>query len=45
VDILDECKMLGDGIATAALIPEKLVQAGGHRYIQARRPALYRDIT
>ena len=43
-DILVECKMLGDGIATAILTPEKLSQAGGHRYIQARRPELYCDI-
>jgi predicted amidohydrolase len=43
-DILDECRMLGDGIATATLTPEKLTQAGGFRYIQARRPDLYRDI-
>ena len=43
-DILEECRMLGDGIATATLTPEKLTQAGGHRYIQARRPELYRDI-
>jgi len=43
-DILDECRMLGDGIATATLTSEKLVQAGGYRYIQARRPELFRDI-
>jgi len=43
-DILEECKILGDGIVTATLTPEKLTQAGGHRYIQARRPELYRDI-
>jgi predicted amidohydrolase len=43
-DILDECRMLGDGIATTTLTPEKLIQAGGYRYIQARRPELYRDI-
>ena len=43
-DVLDECKMLGDGYVTATLSPEKLVQAGGHRYIRARRPDLYRDI-
>jgi predicted amidohydrolase len=43
-DVLEECKMLGDGIATATLTPEKLVQAGGRRYIQARKPELYRDI-
>ena len=43
-DVLEECRMLGDGIVTATLTPEKLVQAGGHRYIRARRPELYRDI-
>ena len=43
-DILNECRMLGDGIATAVLNPEKLVQAGGYRYMHARRPELYRDI-
>jgi len=43
-DILTECKILGDGIATAILTPDKLVNAGGYRYIQARRPELYRDI-
>jgi len=43
-DILDECRTLGDGIATAVLTPEKLTKAGGYRYIQARRPELYRDI-
>ena len=34
----------GDGIATAGIVPEKLTQAGGYRYIQARRPELYRDV-
>jgi predicted amidohydrolase len=43
-DILDECKALGDDIATATLTPEKLTQAGGYRYIQARRPELYGEI-
>ena len=43
-DILDECRVLGDGIATATLTPEKLTQAGGYRYLKARRPELYRDI-
>ena len=43
-DIMQECRMLGNGIATATLTPEKLFQAGGQRYIQARRPELYRDI-
>jgi len=43
-DILNECKILGDGYVTAVLTPGKLTQAGGHRYIQARRPELYSHI-
>jgi hypothetical protein len=31
-------------MAIALHTPEKLKQAGGYRYIQARRPDLYRDI-
>ena len=43
-DILAECRSFEDSFATATLTPEKLVQAGGHRYLKARRPDLYRDI-
>jgi len=43
-DILAECRTLGDDIVSALVTPEKLSQAGGYRYIQARRPELYRDI-
>ena len=43
-DILSECRTLGDDFATAVITPEKLRQAGGYRYLQARRPDLYRDI-
>jgi predicted amidohydrolase len=43
-DVLAECRTLGDDIVTATLIREKLTQAGGYRYIKARRPDLYRDI-
>ncbi len=43
-DIITECRTLGDDFATAVIIPEKLVQAGGYRYLQARRPELYKDI-
>jgi predicted amidohydrolase len=43
-DILTECRALGDEIATATLAREKLTQAGGYRYIKARRPELYKDI-
>ena len=43
-DILAECRTLGDDIVSAVLTPEKLTQAGGYRYINARKPDLYRDI-
>ena len=43
-DILEECRSFEDGFVTATIVPEKLVQAGGHRYIKARRSELYRDI-
>lgn len=43
-DILEECRTLGDDFVTATLTREKLTQAGGSRYIKARRPDLYKDI-
>lgn len=43
-DILVECRTFDDSIVTATLIPEKLGQSGGNRYLKARRPDLYRDI-
>lgn len=43
-DILAECRTFDDSIVTATLTPEKLDQAGGYRYLQARRPELYKDI-
>jgi predicted amidohydrolase len=43
-DILAECRILGDDLVTAVVTPEKLTQAGGYRYIKARRPDLYREI-
>jgi predicted amidohydrolase len=43
-DILAECRKLDDDVVMATLTPEKLKQAGGYRYKQARRPDLYRDI-
>ncbi|GGN02952.1 hydrolase [Dyadobacter beijingensis] len=43
-DIIAECRRLGNDFTIATLTPEKLERAGGHRYIQARRPELYRDI-
>lgn len=43
-DIIAECRLLDDSFVTAAITPQKLIDAGGHRYIKARRPELYRDI-
>ncbi|MCK8493039.1 nitrilase family protein [Spirosoma sp. RP8] len=43
-DIIAECRQLGNDVVTATCTPEKLQQAGGHRYRNARRPDLYRDI-
>ena len=43
-DILAECRTFENSFASATITPEKLTQAGGYRYIKARRPELYRDI-
>ena len=43
-DVIAECRTFDDSIATAVITREKLTQAGGFRYLQARRPELYREI-
>lgn len=43
-DIVAECRSFDDSFTTATVTPEKLTQAGGYRYIQARKPELYKDI-
>ena len=43
-DIMAECRSFDDEFTLATLTPEKLTDAGGHRYINARRPELYGDI-
>ena len=43
-DIIAECRKLGDDLVSATIIRDKLTQAGGYRYIKARRPDLYKDI-
>lgn len=43
-DVIAECRSFDDSFVTAAITSEKLVQAGGHRYIKARRPDLYKEI-
>ncbi|RPA70351.1 nitrilase [Cyclobacteriaceae bacterium YHN15] len=43
-DILVECRNFEDDFVTTTLYPTKLSEAGGSRYIKARRPELYKDI-
>ena len=43
-DIIAECRSFDDSFVTATITPEKLTQAGGYRYLKARRPDLYREI-
>ena len=43
-DIIAECRKLDNDIAIATITPDKLTKAGGYRYMNARRPELYRDI-
>lgn len=43
-DILAECRSFDNCLVTATITAERLKNAGGNRYIRARRPDLYRDI-
>lgn len=43
-EILVECRSFDNSYVTALITPEKNIQAGGHRYIKARRPELYQEI-
>lgn len=43
-EILAECRSMGDEVVVADCTPEKLTLAGGTRYLNARRPQLYREI-
>ncbi|HZI52466.1 MAG TPA: nitrilase family protein [Chitinophagaceae bacterium] len=43
-DIIAECRSFDDSFVTATITAEKLTQAGGYRYIKARRPELYKHI-
>ncbi|PQA54355.1 nitrilase family protein [Siphonobacter curvatus] len=43
-DILAECRSLDNEVVTAILTSDNLTQAGGHRYLQARRPELYGEL-
>ena len=39
-----ECRTWGDDFCLATLTEDKIERAGGTRYLQARRPDLYREI-
>lgn len=43
-DILAECRSLENEFVVAEITEEKLTAAGGHRYLEARRPELYKEI-
>ena len=43
-DVVAECRALGDDFCLATLTEDKIERAGGTRYLQARRPDLYREI-
>ena len=43
-DIIAECRSFDNEIVIATITPEKLTQAGGYRYIKARKPELYGEI-
>lgn len=43
-DVIAECTHLGNDIAIAVITDDKSERAGGHRYKNARKPELYKDI-
>lgn len=43
-EIMTECRTIDNEVAIAELDAKKLIQAGGFRYKQARRPELYKDV-
>jgi len=43
-NIIAECRALGDEVVSADISADKLTQAGGFRYTNARRPELYKEI-
>jgi predicted amidohydrolase len=43
-DVIAECRALGDDIAIATCSYRKLALSGGHRYREARKPELYREV-
>ncbi len=44
-EIIAECNTLGDDVVVALCTPEKIEQSSGRRYLRARRPELYAELT
>ena len=43
-DVIAECRNLGNDVVTSTIQDAKIFNAGGTRYLSARRPDLYRNI-
>lgn len=43
-DVIAECRKLDNDVVTGLIAADKIKDAGGYRYKQARRPDLYKDI-
>jgi predicted amidohydrolase len=43
-DVIAECRALGNDVTIATCAYPKIARSGGHRYREARKPELYRDI-
>ena len=43
-DVIAECRSFENTFVIATLVPQRLTESGGYRYLKARRPALYKDI-
>jgi len=43
-DVIAECRALGNDVAIATCSHDKIALSGGHRYREARKPELYRQI-
>jgi predicted amidohydrolase len=43
-EVISECRNLGNEVVTSVITKDKLTLAGGYRYLNARKPELYRNI-
>jgi predicted amidohydrolase len=43
-DVIAECRSFDDTFALATVSRQKVLDAGGTRYLNARRPEIYREI-